>query len=75
MLTLRQRRTDPVELGRVVAISMSLNWSGGPIGSALAGQLVSWSLSGALAVAAMACLLATCAVGLIPADEAQASAG
>jgi Major Facilitator Superfamily len=71
VLTLRQRRTDPVELGRVVAISMSLNLSGGPVGSALAGLLVTWSLTGTLAVAAVACLLATiCAVALIPADEA-----
>ncbi len=70
VLALRQRRTDPSELGRVVAISMSLNLSGGPIGSALAGLLVAWSLSGTLAVAAAACLLATCAVACIPADKA-----
>jgi MFS family permease len=71
VLALRQRRTDPAELGRVVAISMSLNLSGGPIGSALAGLLVTWSLPGTLAIAAVACLLATiCAVALIPADEA-----
>jgi hypothetical protein len=50
---------------------MSLNLSGGPIGSALAGLLVTWSLPGTLAIAAVACLLATiCAVALIPADEA-----
>ena len=29
-LTLRQRRTDPAELGRVLSVSMSLNMSGGP---------------------------------------------
>ena len=44
-LTLRQRRTDPAELGRVLSVSMSLNMSGGPLGSALAGVLVTWSLS------------------------------
>jgi MFS family permease len=70
VLTLRQRRTDPAELGRVVAISMSLNFSGGPIGSALAGLLVAWSLSGALSVAAAASLLGALAVALIPGDEA-----
>ena len=70
VLTLRQRRTDAAELGRVVAISMSLNFSGGPIGSALAGGLVAWSISGAFSVAATAALLAACAVALIPADEA-----
>ena len=71
VLTLRQRRTDPVELGRVVAISMSLNLSGGPVGSALAGWLVGWSLSGTLGIAAVAALLAACAVGSIPADRAH----
>jgi MFS family permease len=71
VLTLRQRRTDPTELGRVVAISMSLNWSGGPIGSALAGLLVSRSLPDALGVAAVASLLAAWAVALIPADNAR----
>jgi hypothetical protein len=70
VLTLRQRRTNPSELGRVVAISMSLNLCGGPIGSALAGLLVAWSLTGTLAVAAAACLLATCAVAWIPDDKA-----
>jgi MFS family permease len=59
VLSLRQRRTEPSELGRVVAISMSLNLSGGPIGSALAGWLVARSsLSGTLAVAAVFALLA-----------------
>ncbi len=71
VLTLRQRRTDPTELGRVVAISMSLNWSGGPIGSALAGLLVGWSLPGSLSVAAVASLLGAWAVALIPSDEAR----
>jgi hypothetical protein len=35
-VTVRQRRTDPAELGRVLSVSMSLNLSGGPIGSVLA---------------------------------------
>ena len=55
VLTLRQRRTDPAELGRVLSVSMSLNMAGGPLGSALAGLLVTWSLSAAFAVAALAC--------------------
>jgi predicted MFS family arabinose efflux permease len=66
-LTLRQRRTDPAELGRVLAVSMSLNMSGGPLGSALAGVLVTWSLSATFAVAALASALAAAAVVLIPA--------
>jgi hypothetical protein len=69
-LSLRQRRTDPAELGRVVAISMSLNLSGGPLGSALAGWLVARSLSGTLAVAAIFAFLAAGAVALIPRDKA-----
>ena len=66
VLTLRQRRTDPAELGRVLSVSMSLNVSGGPLGSALAGLLVTWSLSAAFAVAALASVLAAGAVALIP---------
>jgi MFS family permease len=69
VLTLRQRRTDPAELGRVVSISMSLNFSGGPIGSVLAGLTVGWSLSGTFGVAAIAALLAAGAVALIPARD------
>lgn len=69
VLTLRQRRTDPAELGRVVSISMSLNFSGGPIGSALAGALVGWSLPGTLGMAALSALLAAVAVTLIPAHD------
>ena len=66
VLTLRQRRTDPAELGRVVSISMSLNLAGGPLGSALGGMLVGWSLTGTFGVAALASLLAAGAVVLIP---------
>jgi uncharacterized protein YaaW (UPF0174 family) len=52
----------------VVAISMSLNFSGGPVGSALAGLLVAWSLPGTFGVAAAAALCGAWAVALIPAD-------
>lgn len=65
-LTLRQRQAGPAELGRVMSVSMSLNLAGGPIGSALAGALISWSLSATFAVAALAALAAAAAVGLIP---------
>ena len=51
-LTLRQRRTDPAAFGRMFAISMALNQLGNPIGAALSGPLIAWSLSGALWVAA-----------------------
>ncbi len=69
VLTLRQRRTDPAELGRVLSVSMSLNMSGGPLGSALAGLLVTWSLSATFAVAALASVLAAVAVALIPEQD------
>jgi MFS family permease len=59
VLTLRQRRTEPVWLGRVMAVSMSLNLSGLPIGSALGGMLSGWSSAAAFAGAAGACLVAS----------------
>lgn len=70
VLTLRQRRTDPARLGRVISVSISLNIAGFPLGSAIAGLLVTWSLPGTYAVAAMASTLAALtAVGLIPARD------
>jgi len=66
LLTLRQRRTDPAELGRVLSVSMSLNLAGIPIGSALAGMLIPWSLPATFAVAALASLLAAACVALVP---------
>lgn len=69
LLSLRQRRTEPGWLGRVLAVSMSLNLSGLPVGSALGGALVAHSVPIALSVAAMASLLAALAVyTLVPAD-------
>ena len=48
LFTLRQRRTDPAWFGRAFAVSMSLNWIGQPVGSALAGPLIGYSLDVAL---------------------------
>jgi MFS family permease len=48
MFSLRQRRTDPAWFGRAFAVSMSANSVGGPIGSAVAGPLIAWSLDAAL---------------------------
>jgi predicted MFS family arabinose efflux permease len=48
LFTLRQRRTDPAWFGRAFAVSMSVNWVGQPIGSALAGPLIGSSLNLAL---------------------------
>ena len=64
LFSLRQRRTDPAWLGRAFSVSVSLNFSGVPLGSILAGPLIGLSLSTAfllLAAAqlpAMACILA-----------------
>jgi hypothetical protein len=66
VLTLRQRRTDSAEFGRVLSVSMSLNMAGGPLGSALAGALVTWSLLATFVAAALAAALAAAAVALIP---------
>jgi predicted MFS family arabinose efflux permease len=52
LFALRQRRTDPAWFGRVIAVSMSLNYAGSPIGSALAGPLLARSLTLALGLGA-----------------------
>jgi predicted MFS family arabinose efflux permease len=68
VLSLRQRRTEPNWFGRVLAVSMSLNMSGLPLGSALGGLLVTHSLPMASAVAAIASALsALSAYVLVPA--------
>ena len=63
MFSLRQRRTARAWYGRAFAVSMSLNFSGVPIGSAIAGTLLGVSvtftivLSAALAIAAAVLML------------------
>jgi MFS family permease len=44
LFALRQRRTDPAWFGRAFAVSMSFNFAGVPIGSALSGPLLEHSL-------------------------------
>jgi len=66
LLTLRQRRTDPAGLGRVLSVSISLNLAGVPLGATLAGMLIPWSLPATFAVAALASLLAAATVALVP---------
>ena len=58
LFTVRQGRTDPAWMGRAFAVSMNLNFVGVPIGSALAGPLVGWSINGTLALAAACCFVA-----------------
>jgi predicted MFS family arabinose efflux permease len=48
LFTLRQRRTDPAWMGRAFTVSMNLNFSGFPIGAALAGILVTVSIETAI---------------------------
>ena len=69
VLTLRQRRTEPAWFGRGMAVSISLNLSGAPIGSALGGMLLAWlawSVPAAFAVAAVACLAGAVATRWLP---------
>lgn len=70
LFTLRQRRTDPAWFGRAFAVSMSLNFAGMPIGSAIAGPIIEWSLNAALWVAVGVAAIATLIPLLaIPAEE------
>ena len=65
LLTLRQQRTEPRRLGRVLSISISLNVSGFPIGAALAGWLASTSLPLAYGGAALASALGALAAHVL----------
>ncbi len=68
VLSLRQRRTDPDWLGRVLAVSMSFNMSGLPLGSAIGGIVVVHSPALAFGLAAVASVLAAAAAHfLVPA--------
>ena len=51
LFSLRQRVTAPAWLGRAFAVSMSLNFIGMPVGSAIAGPVVTHSVAAAFAVA------------------------
>lgn len=68
LLTLRQRRTDPAQLGRVLSVSMSLNVVGFPLGSALAGILITQSVSATFLLAGAVSVFAAIAVMAIPRD-------
>ena len=75
LFALRQRRTDPAWFGRAFAVSMALNSAGNPIGSALAGPLIGWSLNAALwAVVGAMLLSAVLPVLTIPARDGSVPA-
>jgi MFS family permease len=73
LFTLRQRRTDPAWLGRAFAVSMALNFVGFPVGSAIGGAVVSFSIELVLLLA-VACdvLAAALAFFGIPDEDALA---
>ncbi|CDM60190.1 MULTISPECIES: MFS transporter [Rhizobium] len=73
LLTLRQRRTDPQQLGRVLSISISLNGAGFPLGSAIAGMVIPESLSATFVLAGVASVVAAIASVSIPSDTASAA--
>ena len=69
LLTLRQRRTDPDKLGRVLAVSISLNVLGMPVGSAVGGFVVERSSALAFVAAGVAAALGAVAVWvMVPKD-------
>ncbi|MBJ7596060.1 MAG: hypothetical protein JF886_14610, partial [Candidatus Dormibacteraeota bacterium] len=57
LFSLRQRATAPAWMGRAFAVSMSLNFVGLPVGSALAGPIVDHSAGAAFALALSASAL------------------
>ena len=70
IFALRQRRTDPAWFGRAFAVSMSLNFAGAPIGSALSGPLLEHSITLALSLGAVISAVAVvAALVLIPAQQ------
>ncbi len=72
LFTLRQRRTDPAWLGRAFAVSMSLNFIGFPIGSALGGAVSPISLELAfLSAIALSAIAAVLSFALIPVQHSE----
>jgi MFS family permease len=64
LFALRQRRTDPALFGRAFAVSMSLNFAGLPIGSAISGPLLEQSIVFPLLLGAAISVIAV-AAGLV----------
>lgn len=59
LFTLRQRRTDPAWMGRAFAVSMSLNFAGFPVGSAIGGVLAARSIDAAVVFGIVAAVAGT----------------
>jgi MFS family permease len=77
LFSLRQRAVDLRWMGRAIAVSMSLNFVGTPVGSALSGPLVHWSLTWSLVASAVLTAVAAAAgLRMIPRPaQSQPSAG
>jgi len=74
MFTLRQRCTDPAWMGRAFTVSMNLNYSGFPIGAAIAGVLVGVSIEAAIVFAVITNGLGAVLAQLLIPDPEEASA-
>lgn len=73
LFSLRQRRTDPAWYGRAFAVSMHLNYSGIPVGSAIAGPLVAASFALAFGLGAVLALVGAGLIYvLVPAEHPAA---
>ena len=69
MFSLRQRATDPLWFGRAFAVSMNLNFVGSPIGAAIAGALLTHSISLTLLVAASCAVVGGFWPAVLPASS------
>jgi predicted MFS family arabinose efflux permease len=70
LFTLRQRRTHPDWTGRAFAVSMSFNYLGGPIGSAITGFMAARSMDAAIIFGIVTCLVAgVMGTVMIPTNE------
>jgi MFS family permease len=70
LFTVRQRRTDPAWMGRAFAVSMAFNFMGFPVGAAIAGALVSVSMTATIWFGVVACAIAAIAAAvLVPVRE------
>jgi len=76
LFSLRQRRTDPAWFGRAFAVSMYLNYSGRPIGSAIAGPLIAVSFTFAFGLGIVFALVGALLIYvLVPAEHGAVAAG
>ena len=75
LFTIRQRRTNARLIGRAFAVSMALNYSGFPIGAAMAGVVSERSLDFAVVLAVVAAAAGVLfAVALVPRDDSPLDA-